>query len=154
MAASRFFRRRRRSRLYEGPAATAAVVLPLANGGFSPLKQPTTSHKFAWPASVSGTCHVQVDKHDTCPAPSRNEKYRLVPSRRNKKSTVTARREIYIYIYTAPSRCETFYAPSRPVERKKTSRPVMKKRGHCTLQSCPVGEISHPPSRPVPSSQL
>ena len=35
------------------------------NGGFSPLKQPTTTHNFAWPASV--TCSMsrpQISKID------------------------------------------------------------------------------------------
>ena len=42
-----------------GPRAAAA---PVADGSHLSVKQSTTRLKLAWLASVSGTCHVELDK--------------------------------------------------------------------------------------------
>ena len=46
-----------------GPRAAAAPVAPpLGNGGISSLKQSAVRLNLAWLASVSGTCHVELNK--------------------------------------------------------------------------------------------
>ena len=99
--------------------------------------------------------------------PSRREKckHRPVPSKTKKQVPTCPVVKIHAMVGTVSSRREKNCAPSRPVERKKSTvpsrrdefylpcRPVIRNRSsHCTVPSS--REISHPPSRPVPSTQL
>ena len=76
-----------------GPRAAAAPVALSLGNAISPVKQPTTRLKFAWLASVSGTCHVELedlsDLNNTKSkiSPTRSHTYRIRFLRFNSKQT-------------------------------------------------------------------
>ena len=169
--ASIFWRRRRRCRLCEGPSEVALQLLRwsyLRNGGFSSLKQPTTPHKIAGPASVTWnmpcpggqTCVSRPVEKNKCTVPSRREKL-CAPSRHVERKNMYRPVPSWQVLFTVASRHEKKVyctVPPRPVEKFHTHRPfpshprtiiVIILSSRPVFNFFPAKRVKTVPSRPV-----